>query len=102
MFAAREASPPEPIIGIPGQGSGPRKNGSARRPARAVNGTLSRHRAVLDQAVAENEELIGDTRREQEAHDHLQALRDKAAAKREMDAEAAEQRPPTPSHRPRP
>jgi hypothetical protein len=34
---------------------------------------------VLDQAAAENEELIGDTRREQEAHDHLQALRDKAA-----------------------
>ena len=79
MFAAREASPPEPIIGIAGQGSGPRKNGRARRPARAVNATLSRHRAVLDQAAAENEELIGDTRREQEAHDHLQALRDKAA-----------------------
>ena len=102
MFAAREASPPEPIIVIAGQGSGPRKNGSARRPARAVDATLSRHRAVLDQAVAENEELIGDTRREQEAHDHLQASGDKAAAKREMDAEAAEQRPPTPSHGPRP
>ena len=79
MFAAREASPPEPIIGIGGQGSDPRKNGRARRPALAVNATLSRHRAVLDQAAAENEELIGDTRREQEAHDHLQALRDKAA-----------------------
>ncbi len=52
--------------------------------ARAINATLSRHLAALDRAVAENGELIRDIQREQEAADHLHALRDDAAAAKQQ------------------
>jgi hypothetical protein len=69
--------------------------------ARAINATLSRHIMALDRAVAENGELIRDIQREQETADHLRTLRNKAAAaKREMDAAAPEDRPLAPSRGP--
>jgi len=48
--------------------------------SKAINASLGRHLAALDQAIEENGAIIRDMTREPEASDHLRALRADAAA----------------------